>query len=105
MLISKDNRIISIEDSAAPILDDEGKIIGVVMVFHDATEQRNVEKVQLESAEKLRFLAESMPQKITHFESKWGSWIISIGNGRTLPARKCRVQYHGIGPPLFIQTT
>lgn len=63
-LISKDNRTVSIEDSAAPILDDEGKIIGVVMVFHDASEQRRVEKVQLEASEKLHFMAESMPQKI-----------------------------------------
>ena len=34
----------SIEDSAAPIRDATGKISGAVMVFHDVTERRRVEK-------------------------------------------------------------
>jgi PAS domain S-box-containing protein len=43
-LIAKDGRETSIEDSAAPIKNSAGKIIGAVMVFHDVTEQRRAQE-------------------------------------------------------------
>jgi PAS domain S-box-containing protein len=42
-LVTRDGRNIPIEDSAAPIMDAAGKIIGVVLVFHDVTEKRRAE--------------------------------------------------------------
>ncbi|MBN1831172.1 MAG: response regulator [Deltaproteobacteria bacterium] len=39
-LVNRDGRTVPIEDSAAPILDAEGKVIGAVLVFHDVTEKR-----------------------------------------------------------------
>lgn len=33
-----------IEDSAAPIKDEEGKLLGVILVFHDVTQQRYAER-------------------------------------------------------------
>jgi PAS domain S-box-containing protein len=47
-LLSRDGRVISIEDSAAPIKDSQGTVIGVVMVFHDVTEQRQIETARAE---------------------------------------------------------
>jgi PAS domain S-box-containing protein len=44
LLISRNRVEIPIEDSAAPIRDKKGQIEGVVLVFHDASEQRKVEK-------------------------------------------------------------
>jgi diguanylate cyclase (GGDEF)-like protein/PAS domain S-box-containing protein len=44
VLISQDGREIPIEDSAAPIRDRAGNIIGGVMVFHDVTQTRNLTK-------------------------------------------------------------
>ena len=44
LLITKDGRKIPIEDSGAPILDPDGKIIGVIVVFHDTSERRHVEQ-------------------------------------------------------------
>ncbi len=41
-LIDKDGNEYSIVDSAAPIRDDDGTVIGVVLVFHDATESRTL---------------------------------------------------------------
>lgn len=40
VLIHRDGQHYPIEDSAAPIRDIEGKIIGVVLVFHDVTQAR-----------------------------------------------------------------
>jgi PAS domain S-box-containing protein len=45
VLISKDKREIHIDDSAAPIRDERGNIIGVIMVFHDITQRRQLEQV------------------------------------------------------------
>lgn len=40
LLITKDNREISVEDSAAPILDASGQVKGLIIIFRDVTEQR-----------------------------------------------------------------
>ena len=40
VLVAKDGREIPVEDSAAPILDSTGAILGVVLVFHDVTAKR-----------------------------------------------------------------
>jgi diguanylate cyclase (GGDEF)-like protein/PAS domain S-box-containing protein len=42
VLISRDGDEFAIEDSAAPIRNDEGDLLGVVLVFHDVTEQRRM---------------------------------------------------------------
>ncbi len=44
--------LLPIEDSAAPIKDDSGRLIGVVLVFHDASRERNFQQV-LRRTEKL----------------------------------------------------
>lgn len=41
-LISRDGSSYGIEDSAAPIRDAQGQVLGVVLVFHDVTEQRRM---------------------------------------------------------------
>lgn len=52
VLKGRNGRLIPIEDSAAPICDDGGKLIGVVLVFRDATAERSSQEV-LRRAEKL----------------------------------------------------
>lgn len=44
ILISRDGTEYSIDDSAAPIHDDKGKLFGVVLVFRDITERRQLER-------------------------------------------------------------
>jgi PAS domain S-box-containing protein len=51
-LIGKDGTERSIEDSAAPIRDASGAISGAVMVFHDVTQRRRVEKALKEADQK-----------------------------------------------------
>jgi PAS domain S-box-containing protein len=48
-LISRNGAEIAIEDSAAPIRDSNGRISGVVMVFHDVTARRQAEKALRET--------------------------------------------------------
>ncbi len=44
ILISKDGTEFGIEDSAAPIVRNDGVVLGVVLVFHDVSEQRRLSK-------------------------------------------------------------
>ena len=44
ILVSRNNEEVSIESSASPILDGEGKVSGMVLVFHDVTESRQMAK-------------------------------------------------------------
>jgi len=62
VVISRDGLETAIEDSAAPIKDQSGNVIGVVMVFQDATERRRHELAIQESARQFRTLADSIPQ-------------------------------------------
>ena len=51
ILIGKDGAERAIDDSAAPIRDAAGRMIGVVLIFRDVTEQRRLEKQTTEQAE------------------------------------------------------
>lgn len=42
VLLAKNGKEFAIEDSAAPIRDKDGKILGCVMVFHDVSEKRRL---------------------------------------------------------------
>ncbi|MGO9019543.1 MAG: PAS domain S-box protein [Syntrophobacteraceae bacterium] len=59
-LITREGREIPIEDSAAPIKDSTGKIIGVVLVFHDVTEKRRIREALRESEEHYRSLFDNI---------------------------------------------
>lgn len=52
LLISKNNNEYHIADSAAPILDEEGNIRGLVIVFNDITEQKTMDE-QLQQSQKM----------------------------------------------------
>ncbi len=56
VLRARDGRETAIEDSAAPILGDDGEVHGVILVFHDAGEKRAGERALLESEARLSFL-------------------------------------------------
>jgi PAS domain S-box-containing protein len=69
LLIARDGREIPIDDSAAPIKDPEGNIIGVVLVFRDITERKQAHAELIESEERLhRAIAESPFPTIIHDE-------------------------------------
>jgi hypothetical protein len=50
MLVTRDGRRVPIQDSAAPIRDEAGAVVGAVIVFRDASDQLEVQE-QLQKAE------------------------------------------------------
>ena len=61
-LVSRDGREIPVEDSAAPIQDSAGNVLGVVLVFHDVTEKRRAQLALSDSEDQFRTLANAIPQ-------------------------------------------
>ena len=67
MLVRKDGSECAIDDSAAPIRDEAGRVSGCVLIFRDVTEQRRVHQervTQLQSAQLLAFIVESTDMAI-----------------------------------------
>jgi PAS domain S-box-containing protein len=60
VLINRDGTERPITDSAAPIRDDHGRILGVVLVFRDFTQQRKAEEAIAEQREWLETTLESI---------------------------------------------
>lgn len=58
VLLRKDGAKVPIDDSAAPIRDEAGHILGVVLIFRDISERRKVEK-------SLRQLNETLEQRVS----------------------------------------
>ncbi len=57
LLIAKDGKRCPIEDTAAPIIDDAGTLVGAVLVFHDVSARREAENHRLATfAENTRLL-------------------------------------------------
>jgi PAS domain S-box-containing protein len=75
-LVTRDGQEIPIEDSAAPIRDRSGKVLGVVLVFHDVTEQRRAQQALRESETKLRAILENLNQGVvvSNLDGKMFYW-------------------------------
>jgi PAS domain S-box-containing protein len=52
VLLARDGRRVPIDDSGAPIRDDAGRLVGVVLVFRDVTERRRHEAERSEMLER-----------------------------------------------------
>lgn len=63
-LIARDGTEIPIDDSAAPIKDDQGNLTGVVLVFRDITERKAAEQKMQEHALELQRLSESLEKRV-----------------------------------------
>ena len=57
VLIKKDGNECPIDDSAAPIRDEEGRVTGCVLIFRDVTSQRAVERDKAQQLMTARLLA------------------------------------------------
>jgi PAS domain S-box-containing protein len=59
ILVARDGREIPVDDSAAPIKDENGKVQGAVVVFHDFTERKRMEDELRQTNTFLRGILES----------------------------------------------
>lgn len=64
LLIARDGTERPIEDSGAPIRGGDGEIIGVVLVFRDASKERAAQRALLESESQLREANATLEQKV-----------------------------------------
>ena len=72
ILVSKDGTRYQIADSAAPVKDQRGEVIGVVLVFRDVTADYAVRKALEESEELFRTLTVSTPVAVMLYqEDRW----------------------------------
>jgi len=60
VLISKNGRNHSIEDSAAPIKNQKGETIGAVLVFRDVSDERIIKRVQEQNMRQMREVMDSV---------------------------------------------
>jgi PAS domain S-box-containing protein len=68
VLIAKDGKEFPIDDSAAPIRDERGKIIGVVLVFRDVTERKHAEDRIRRYNQELEELVRQRTERIQQLE-------------------------------------
>jgi PAS domain S-box-containing protein len=73
ILITKDGRDTPIEDSAAPIRDENRQVLGAVLVFRDVTERRRSEEAMARSEERLKLALDA---------GQIGVWDWDIGANR-----------------------
>jgi PAS domain S-box-containing protein len=92
-LVTKDGHEITIEDSAAPILDSAGNVIGAVLVFHDVTEKRRVQAALREAHERTAWLArlpEENPNPVVRVSSN-GNVLYRNDASAKMPGWVCEV--------------
>ncbi len=71
VLISKDGRDIPIDDSGAPILDEEGGLNGIVLVFRDIEERRAAERERDRLTERLTQVLGTTTDAIVAVDRNW----------------------------------
>jgi len=69
MLTSRNGIVRPIDDSAAPIKDERGKIMGAVLVFHDVTDRKRSEEALRDARDRLKALIDASPLAIFSSDS------------------------------------
>jgi PAS domain S-box-containing protein len=92
VLIARDGSESPIDDSAAPIRDDDGTVRGVVLIFRDVSERRRSEAVIL-----------SREQELTDFFENANVGLHWIGpDGIILRANRAELEMFGYSPEEYI---
>ncbi len=80
-LVARDGHEISIADSAAPIRNRAGQLVGVVLVFRDVTGEKRAQRLLREHEEDLSAVIESSPEAIGVVNTRTG--LIEKANRQT----------------------
>ena len=81
LLVARDGREIPIEDSAAPIRDAAGHVLGVVLVFHDVTEKRRAHR-------ELQNVLDSISDGLLVLDRNWRLTFFSEQGARMIGMRR-----------------
>ena len=81
VLVARDGREIPIEDSAAPIRDSAGHVLGVVLVFHDVTEKRRAHQ-------ELQNVLDSISDGLLVLDRNWRYTYFSENGARMIGMRR-----------------
>lgn len=106
ILTTKDKKKIPIDDSGAPIIDENGETIGVVLVFHDISERRKAEAEVLQSKQDWESTFNTITDMITIHDkdfniiraNKAAEKLLGIPGLEKGPI-KCFKYYHGTENP------
>ena len=104
LLVARDGREIPIEESGAPIVTRDGRVLGIVLVFRDATERREAERLRealLAREQAARHDAESQNQSKDQFVAMIShelraplnaiyGWVQLLQGGKLEPAQQAR---------------
>lgn len=85
ILISKKGKEIPIAESAAPILDENNKIIGIVLIFRSQVEEREAQKKLIESKENFQAVTENANDAI----------VVTLNGGRHVFANRRATEITG----------
>jgi PAS domain S-box-containing protein len=96
ILTSRDGSRVPIDDSAAPILDAQGKISGVVLVFRDVTLRRRAQRQLEESESRYRLLFEANPQPM---------WVFARETLAFLAVNHAAIAHYGYSREEFLSMT
>lgn len=81
LLISRDGTDIPIGESAAPVLDQAGGIIGVVIIFRDQTNERNYQNELKERERQLSTLMSNLPGMAYRCKNDREWTMVFVSNG------------------------
>ena len=106
ILITKDKKEIPVDDSGAPIIDEKGKTMGVVLVFHDISERKKAEAALLQSKKDWESTFNTITDMITIHDkdfniiraNKAAEKILGV-SGFENGLKKCFKYYHGAESP------
>ncbi len=87
ILISKDGMERPIDDSAAPIRDDRGRVSGVVLTFRDVTARRRQENLLREGEQRTRSILESITDAFFAVDRAWRFTYVNRQAERVLDRR------------------
>jgi two-component system, cell cycle sensor histidine kinase and response regulator CckA len=96
LLLARDGAEYPIADSGAPIRDERGAIIGVVLVFRDQTPERTAEATLRESEGRYRRLFDANPQPL---------WVYDFETLKFLNVNDAAVAHYGYSREEFLAMT